>query len=439
MIKKLRKNFIFSNMLLVTIIIVFVFCGLFMTNSTREKRASIAALSAVANNSSLNYQITQHKYVDNLNFSEYVHPSSNLSTVAVLAHVDKSGDVLSYGVSGNVTASAERVEKAIKTAAVSTKSDGVISGMGVRYLKVQSPDGGQTIAIADITAENATLAFLFRAYIFCALFILAIMFLISDYMAYKSIAPVEKSWKNQNRFVADASHELKTPLTVILANMDIISSNPDSTVEEQKKWIENTKSEAKRMTELVNDMLFLAKSDAAVEQSLNTMDVNLSSLCEECALTFEAVAFERGVNLSTAIAPDIHTMVDEAKMKQAIIILLDNAIKYVNAGGAIMLALENTSKYIKISVFNTGNPIPVDKQKHIFERFFRAEESRARDKGGYGLGLSIASNILEAHKGKLSLEYSDDRGTCFNLLIPVPKQPIVKKLKVPQVDNKKEV
>ncbi|MDD6807690.1 MAG: HAMP domain-containing sensor histidine kinase [Oscillospiraceae bacterium] len=429
MLKKLRKKFIFSNMFLVSIIILLVFSSLFFSNYYRERRESLDALQAVANNTILNYEINKHKYVGNLNFSEYVPLSNAVSTVAVLSQVDKYGNILAYGVSGNVTASKELINKAINHAYKSSSSDGVISGMGVRFLKVENKVGGYNIAIADITAENATLAFLFRAYLIGALFILAIMFLISDYMAFKAISPVEKSWKNQNRFVADASHELKTPLTVILANMDIISSNPNATIEEQKKWIENTKSEATRMTDLINDMLFLAKSDAAVEQSLNTMEVNLSNLCEECALTFEAVAFERGVTLNSAIAPNVIARVDEAKMKQAIIILLDNAIKYVDDSGVITLALETNSKNIKISVFNTGDPIPLDKQKHIFERFFRAEESRARDRGGYGLGLSIAGNIMQAHKGRLDLEYSDSRGTCFNLIVPAIKQSIVKKRK----------
>ena len=205
MLKKLRKKFIFSNMFLVSIIILLVFSSLFFSNCYRERRESLDALQAVANNTILNYEINKHKYVGNLNFSEYVPLSNTVSTVAVLSQVDKDGNILAYGVSGNVTASKELINKAITQAYKSSSSDGVISSMGVRFLKVENKVGGYNIAIADITAENATLAFLLRAYLIGALFILAIMFLISDYMAFKAIAPVEKSWKNQNRFVADAA------------------------------------------------------------------------------------------------------------------------------------------------------------------------------------------------------------------------------------------
>jgi len=200
--------------------------------------------------------------------------------------------------------------------------------------------------------------------------------------------------------------------------MDIMSLNPDSTVEEQMKWIENTKSEAKRMTQLVNDMLFLAKSDAAVEQGYSFMNANLSSLAEDCVLTFESVAFEKGVYLRSVVPEDIYVTMDEAKIKQVIMILLDNAIKYVDDNGTIFLTLAQNGRQAKLLVANTGPAIPKEKQKHIFERFFRADDSRARDRGGYGLGLSIAGNIISAHKGKLSLEYSNEKGTCFSIVLP---------------------
>ena len=425
MIKTLRRKFMLSNLLLVTIIIVAFFSSLIFISCQYEKQQSVDILTLV-----LKYvpENPETLVIDEEKITHAVHEDalSRLQTVAFVVQTDDDGKIISSVVDENLNVS-EDVIKRVVSEVVGDEEDcdtNSVSKFVFRYLRMPNNIGGYKIAVADTSIEHATLKFMVRVYFFTGLFFFAVMFVISDHMAYKAISPVEKSWNNQNRFVADASHELKTPLTVILANMDIMALNPDATIESQKKWIDNTKSEAKRMTDLVNDMLFLARGDAGVEQNFNFMDVNCSNLVEDCVLTFESLAFEKGISFNEDIDPDIYVYADEAKIKQAVIILIDNALKYVNDNGSISVLLKPVGKSnVKCSVINTGPAIPEEKQIHVFERFFRVDESRARDRGGYGLGLAIASHIMEAHKGKITLEFSDERGTCFSMSLPVKASP----------------
>lgn len=418
MLKKLRKKFIASNMFLVGIIIISVFAGLFFVLAKYERQQSYNSLSYALENCTSEEGIYVGKgHIDEHKKAAGEDFANQLRNVVMIIQTDKKGDITSVVTASNVSISEKLVKIIVSYTYLHNEDRGDIPDYTLRYLRVENANGGYRIGIADTSVEAQALAFVARVFILCTLLILSVMFLISDYMAHRAIAPVEKSWNNQNRFVADASHELKTPLTVILANMDIMADNPDSTVAEQQKWIENTKSEAKRMSQLVSDMLFLAKSDAAVEESYNFADVNFSILVSDCALTFESLAFEKGVKLESSVAPELYVRADEAKLKQTVIILIDNALKYVSEKGEINIELEQVGKNVRLKVRNTGTPIPPDKQKHIFERFFRAEESRARDKGGSGLGLSIASNIVGMHKGRLALDFSDGRGTQFSVTL----------------------
>lgn len=420
MLKKLRRQFILSNMVLVGIVIILVFCILTVVVYGYERKQTLAAMeTTLSGNMSMVFFpdgrvaefLPQHRSDDSI-------AQERLSCVSLVAVLDEDGNTAIYETSVNFDYSTKDIRNMINEAMSRENDTGILAQGNARFLR-QKLDSGYIIVFADRGLENSTLLFTLRLDFIAIFCILAVMFLISDYMARKAIEPVEKSWNDQQRFVADASHELKTPLTVILANMDIMQANKDATIWEENKWIENTKSEATRMTELVNDMLFLARSDANIDQSYNFQNINFSKLSEECVLTFESVAFEKGINFSSNIPMDIFLYADETRIKQVIMILIDNAMKYVNDKGSIFVTAENMGKQVKFSVANTGIAIEPHKQAHLFERFYRADDSRAREKGGYGLGLSIAQNIIAAHGGKIGLEYSNENGTCFAFTLPI--------------------
>lgn len=212
--------------------------------------------------------------------------------------------------------------------------------------------------------------------------------------------------------LADASHELKTPLTVILANNNIMMSHKDSKVEEEIKWLQSTEEETQHMKNLIDQMLFLAKSDAESSKTELTK-VNVSEVIEAASLNFEPIAFEKGIMLDCEIEPDIITYSNETMLNQLSHILIDNAIKYSVIDGIVKIKLSKLNNKIIFSVNNKGNVISKDEIAHIFDRFYRAEKSRTTK--GYGLGLSIAQNITNSIGGKISVESNEVNGTTFSV------------------------
>ncbi|MGN1087064.1 MAG: sensor histidine kinase, partial [Porcipelethomonas sp.] len=244
-----------------------------------------------------------------------------------------------------------------------------------------------------------------------------ITFCISVVLANWTIKPVDKAWQQQKQFVADASHELKTPLTVISANTDVILSNAGDTVESQSKWLNYIKEETKRMTKLVNSMLYIAKYDSN-ELKFAATQFDLSDILSSICLQYEALVFEKGKQLETEIEDKVFVRGDEDKIKQLINILLDNAQKYSTDNGKIkaMLSRDQKTGKIKLAVANTSDYIAPDKLEKIFDRFYRLDDSRNRKTGGSGLGLNIAKSIVEAHGGEIKATH-ENGVTCFMVIL----------------------
>ena len=251
--------------------------------------------------------------------------------------------------------------------------------------------------------------------------------LISVLFSRWALRPAEQAWRSQRQFIADASHELKTPLTVILADSSIALGHPNETVQSQRQWIEGIQREGRRMQRLVEDMLALAKHDAAEAGALEVPlkqrePVDLSDAAQRAVLQFEAVAFERGVLIEDRCQPGVCIDGVRADIERVLGVLVDNACKYANDNGRIWVETCNAGKHALLRVGNTGEPIPEGELPHVFDRFWRADEARTGGKGGYGLGLSIARSIVEEHGGTLSVQSSAEGGTVFTAAFPVKRQ-----------------
>ena len=299
---------------------------------------------------------------------------------------------------------------------------GVLRRYDILYAAQAAADGTLYVIFGDISGFIAG----FRSFLLSLAGVLftavLLFFVLSFWLAHQALIPVEKAWDQQNRFVADASHELKTPITVILANLDILRSHKDETVHSQNRWIMNTREEAERMRELIENLLFLAKNDANALKEQMT-EISLSEAAEDRVLNFEAVAFEKGVALESDIPENLKVTGSESQLKQLLTILIDNAVKYAGPEGKAEVSLreireKNGRNAVRIRVANTGEPIPPEDLEHIFERFYRADKSRARKEGGYGLGLSIAESIVRVHGGQIVCESSKERGTVFTVTLP---------------------
>ena len=248
------------------------------------------------------------------------------------------------------------------------------------------------------------------------LVIMTLFLLISMFMAKVAVKPVKVSWDRQQEFVADASHELKTPLTVILANNNILLSPERDLSEDDRKWIESNQDEAAHMKALVDQLLFLARSDSG-DQKMLLSDLDLGDMIMGDVLQFEPVAFERGILIEPDLEPDTHIEGDSTMIKQLIHILLDNACKYAAENGTIHVSLKKERQGCTFSVNNPGQPIPVEDLPHIFERFYRADKARTYQDGasGYGLGLAIAQSIAQDHNGTISCTSTEEDGTTFTV------------------------
>ena len=240
---------------------------------------------------------------------------------------------------------------------------------------------------------------------------LFILFGVSFYFANRSIRPIEESWQKQKQFVADASHELKTPLAIIGANADALLANGEETINSQKKWLDYIKAEAGRMGKLINDMLYLAKVEDTDETQL---PIDFSNAVRDVIASLEAVIFEKGIQLTQHIEPRIIVRGNEEKIKQAVLILLDNSIKYTGDLGDVAITLKRFRNQAVLSIQNSGESIPADRLPKIFDRFYRCDPSRTKETGGFGLGLSIARAIIERSGGCIYAQ-SSDSGTTFTI------------------------
>lgn len=330
--------------------------------------------------------------------------------------VDKNGEIISKSKE-NVAVSDEVIAEVTQKVIASGKSEGIFYDMQLRYLMKETLEGNK-IAFADMGREIDTLTnqllILFSGGLGGLLAFLAISVFLSSW----ALRPVEKTWEQQKQFVADASHELKTPLTVILTNIGILLSHRKDTIEQQSKWVEYIQTEGIRMKKLVDDLLFLAKIDAD-QKPVMPRELNFSDELWSCLLPFEPIAYEQGITINSEVDPDISLVGDEGQLKQLVVIMLDNACKYAGEKGTVNVTLKKTKDQVHLSVNNAGAAIPKEHLENIFKRFYRADSSRAREQGGYGLGLSIAKTIVENHQGKIFVESNVTDGTTFIIKFPL--------------------
>lgn len=285
---------------------------------------------------------------------------------------------------------------------------GIIDSRGVRFFRRDTPDGC-VIVYADISNEQAILRHLLRSCIFISLACFLVFFCISFLMAGWIVKPAEKAWQQQRQFIADASHELKTPLTVIMANAELLQNQDEN---DSALFSSNILAMSRQMRTLVEQLLELARTDDAGSHIVFS-SFDLSRLISGAILPFEPVFFERGLTLHADIAENILIEGDPDKLRRLLEILLDNAQKYSREKGSTWVALQKRGKkHCLLSVANEGDAIPSQNMDNLFKRFYRADEARTHT-GSFGLGLSIAESIAAYHRGKIWAESNNGINTFF--------------------------
>lgn len=305
---------------------------------------------------------------------------------------------------------------------------GVESGLEVgeleeyhlRFRRVAHPSG-YLLAFADTSYEDSMMDGMLQNMAAICGGVWLGLFFVSCFFAKWAIKPVEESVRRQKQFVADASHELKTPLTVIAANAELLSGQCRGISADVDKWIENMNQECHEMRKLIESLLLLARSDIQAQQEKKPDVCNLSDLVAAEVLIFEPVFFQNRKSVTANISENIQIRGNESQICQLLKILLDNAVKYSAPGKTTEVILKRAGRQKAcLEVISKGEPIPESERKAIFGRFYRGDQAR-RSGQGYGLGLAIASEIVRSCKARIGIETLEDRN-CFYVVFRL-KQP----------------
>lgn len=415
MFKKLRNRILIINMLILSAVILSSFTVIYIMtarniNSNINKK--IDRLLNMSKHSKTDFP------VPNVNFEIPLRENNRAENEKKAPPPDlMSGIYFQSDYDGNITSKSSLVEldgkfetDNIFTLVQKDKPNGIIVTDDGRwkYMLRETRRGadidGYQLAFIEISAEHNILLQLVMSLSILGICLIGVILAISLFFANRSIKPVEESYNRQKQFVADASHELKTPLTTINTNVDVLLSHPEHTIGEEKKWLDYIKSESVRMTKLTNDLLYLTRLDYNDKNEILKSRASFSEAVWSVILGMDAVMFEKGIAADEDIEDEIYVNGNIEQLKQLVMILLDNAIKYTPCDGHIVISLKEINKKAVFKVENTGSGIDKESMKHIFDRFYRSDKSRARDTGGYGLGLAIAKAITDTHGGTITAE-----------------------------------
>ncbi len=404
MIQKLRIKVVAVSMSLVTVVLAVVFCAAYLSFQQDLEDLSSQVLHRVISQEGASSGPPEME----IGGDRVMLPYFTVSLWQNTAYV--TGGTYS-GLENTQT-----LQDILSQALAQDRPSGTVRAYHMRYLR---QDNGlyEKLAFVDMSMELAILGRMMGSYLLIGAAALAVLAAMAVVLAFWVTRPVERAWRQQRQFLSDASHELKTPLTVILSNAELLQgAGLDG---RGARWADNILSESRRMKTLVEEMLTLARSDNAAAAPVLGR-VNLSDVATDCALAFEPVAFEAGKPLAYHIAPDLAVCGSAEHLRQLVSILLDNAIKYGGEGGTITLSLESREGKALLTVSNPGTPIPPEDLRRIFQRFYRGDTSRG-EQAGFGLGLSIAQTIAREHRATLRAE-SDETSTRFLFSMALDKQ-----------------
>ena len=396
MLKKLRLKIILA-IVLVAAVMLGAILGLFYTLTKQNLRTqSISMMQAIAADPFAPVQPEREPQQVRLPY--------------FVLRTDAFGNLVAIG-STDYDLTDRSFLRAVAAAASASEADiGEIPAYHLRFCRV---DG--SVIFADISSEQQTLQGLVRSSLLIGGGSLLALIGLAILLARWAVRPVETAWRQQKQFVADASHELKTPLTVILTNTELLQS-PDYDEAQKQQFTDGIRTMAQQMRALVERLLELARAENARPQAAFA-PVCLSEVAETSALLFEAALYERGLTLETQVEPELTVSGDERQLGQLVEILLDNARKYAS-GGTVRLQLQRSGRHsCHLSLENEGPALSPQQLQEIFKRFTRADPARTRS-GSFGLGLAIAQAIVQAHHGKIWAESRDGRNT-FHVELPL--------------------
>ncbi len=281
-----------------------------------------------------------------------------------------------------------------------------------RYMVYVDEEGTSHICFLSCHRELES----FHSFVFTSIVVSLIgslaVFVLLLITSSRIVRPVAESYEKQKRFITDAGHELKTPLTIINADAEVLEMDYG-----ENEWLTDIRSQTERLTELTNNLVFLARMEEQQNQT-EMIEFSLSEAADEAADDYYTVAMMKGKNLTADIEPDLKMKGDEKSIRRLMAIFLDNAVKYTDENGTIRLTLDRWKGQLRLQVYNSTEHIERASLEHLFDRFYRTDQSRSSKTGGYGLGLSIAAAIAAAHNGKVTASTEDEKSLLITVTFP---------------------
>lgn len=433
--RQLRNKILLLNLVLTSTVILVAFAVIYLitaNNSQAENRRKLDALaggefSVKASETSSNIpsdafvihrQDKRFPADYSLSFTVQTDPSGNIQAVDSL--IDLPEDAYHEAVESVKRKGGDRgaieinQQKWLYAVAPATQTR-ISNENGVPTIAT-TQDGGTQISFLDITGSSDTLRQLAVTFGIVGLGLLVVIFWISLIFANRSIKPIAQAWDKQKQFIADASHELKTPLSIINANYDVLLANPDETIRSQLKWFTYMKVGTDRMASLIHTLLSLASIENK-SREIHKTSFNIGELISEVIQQMEAAVHEKGITLTTYIEPNIIVHQDRELVAQVFAIVYDNAIKYTEANGQIDVSIQKAKRLVACTVKNSGKGIAPQDLSRIFDRFYRADPSRTAESGGYGLGLAIAKSCVDKLGGTITASSVENKWTTFTFTL----------------------
>ena len=395
MIRKLRIKFVCINMVIVTMMLLVIF-GMVL-HFTRE-----------------NLELQSIRAMQNLGDMPAPGRPGDMRQEIQLpffrAEVNRDGELVAASGGYFDLSDEEEVLAILNKALTPAEDTGILTEYRLRYHRRNTPFG-QSVIFVDISSEMATMEGLVKDCLMVGSVSFFLFLGLSFLLARWAVKPVETAWNQQRQFVADASHELKTPLTVIMTNAELLQEPGQA---DREQFAESILTMSRQMRGLVESLLDLARVDNGAAKMVFS-DLDMSALVEDGLLPFEPVFFEKGLMLESRLEPGLRVKGSESHLRQVLDILLDNAAKYAYSDGEVAVELKRQGNHCLLAVSNPGEPISRDDLKNIFKRFYRIDKARAMNQS-YGLGLSIAESIVKEHGGRIWAESKEGINTFFVML-----------------------
>lgn len=408
MIKKLKRKFILLSMLSLLALLIVIILGMNLLNYVSFVNETDQLLETISREGG-KFPDMEHGNFDGL--PGFIAPKTPDETGYFSVVLDKNNDIVQIDLSKADTISAQYAKAYAAYALEKGEERGFADQF--RYIIV-ADDYGTRITFLDCGIKLDALYGFALSSVLVSLIGYIIIFVIVVFLAGRIIRPVAESYEKQKRFITDAGHEIKTPLTIINANADLCEMEQG-----ENEYLTEIKQQTKRLTELTGSLVYLAKMEEK-ESSLQMIDFPVSDVIAETAASFNALAQLQGKNFLCDIEPMLSMKGNAASLRQLTSILLDNALKYSPQGATVSITLKKQSKSLCLTVFNTTSAeIPQGDISQIFERFYRLDPSRNSQTGGHGIGLSIAKAIADAHGGRIRAKSDNAHSLSITATLPM--------------------